>query len=302
MKTTLFALIAAVSSNAAAAAAALPTLTVKAPRGPGTEFFRAAEPSLPAHAGIEVKNEAQKTPWTVDATVLDKPAERAAIAAGKYTTTIYRHLTAAEKAAGLAETVLGYYGAVLVTSPAAPVDGIDRNKWKAYLSAKSEPALKWSTIANVPAGKDAPLTWSLPSSEHKRWPQPFIFAHAFPERLVAQFAKGTTDPEDATYAVGQKKDAIALHGFDFVLNRDNNYMNPLKVLKVDGVEPTILTLGNESYPLARTIVFVYGAAAARDAASPVAKLIAWLPSPNGIGVARERQLVLPVPPKPAAAH
>lgn len=299
MKTLNFAAIAALSWHLCGAGPALTELRVKAPFGPGINYMRAAEPILADHAGVRVVLDEPKGPWATEATLLDKPAERTAVAAGKYATIVFRHLTAKEAAAGLAETVLGYYGAVLVVHPDAPVDDVDLAKWNAYLTAKAEPALRWSTLGSVPKDKDGPVTWSLPDATHKHWPQPFIFAHAFPERLVPTFAKGAArDPEDAVYAVAGKKNGLAMHGFDFVLATMSNAFNPLKVLKINGIAPTAAALADESYPLARPIVLVYGASAAKPKDSGLAKFLAWQATDASLAVTTMRMLV---PPKRAAA-
>ena len=303
MKTLKLAAFAALLWPLCGAGPVLSELTVKAPAGPGTNYLRLAEQQLADFAGDKLVLEAQRGPWAVEANVLDKAAGRAAVASGKFATIIYRHLTAAEKAAGLGEAVFGYYGAVLVVHPDAPIDGISASKWAAYLTAKKEPAdLRWSTLADVPAAKDAPLAWSLPDAANKAYVKPFTFAHAFPERLTDAFpTTPAQDPDAATYAVAKKPHAIAVHGFDFVLDGFDTPFNHMKVLKVGGIAPNARTFADETYPFARPVVFVYGVAQAAERSSATAKFLTWLASGRSKAVAQQRMLVPPVSSS-AASH
>lgn len=264
-------------------------LKVVAPLGPGPNFLRAAEDSLAAHEQLTVNLETKPGSWMNETKngALGEPAGRA--------TFLYRPLTASEKAAGWAEETLGYYGSILFTHADAPVDSISWKKWQAYVAAKKEPVkLRWSTIADVPQDKDAPVTWVLPDAKNRDWARPLVFAHGAPARIVDTFKKEPArDPLAAVSEVARVQNGLALHGFDYVVARLDVPFIKKKTLKVDGVEPTIATLADGTYKLARPVVLAYDAKLATGADAPIVRFKRWLTTRPAQTVYESRLLVRP---------
>jgi len=265
------------------------SLHVEAPLGPGPNFVRAAEDSLAVHEQLTVHLKTTPGSWMKETKdgALGKPAGKA--------TFLYRPLTAAEKAAGWAEETLGYYGSMLFTHADAPVDSISWKKWRAYVDAKKEPAqLRWSTIADVPKEKDAAVTWVLPDAKNRDWARPLVFAHGVPARILDKFKKEPAkEPRTAVSDVARVENGLALHGFDYVVARLDLPFFKKKTLKVDGVEPTVATLGDGSYKLARPVVLAYDAKLAAGADAPIVRFKRWLTTRPAQVVYESRLLVRP---------
>ncbi len=279
-----------------AALAESDVVTVRAYFDPGFNYFRAAQDSL-AQAGVKLELKAVEGDWLKDEPLHLRGATAKAVVAGAVVTTATRHLTAAERAAGLEEVTLGSFAGIVMAHPAAPIESIDLKKWTAVLARKKLGALKWSELGTVAAGKDGPVSWALPDTMFKAWAAPLVKLRVLSEAIIASMPKKTAiEPEDVSIRVSQDKTAIAPFGYNFVTENLAHPLSPVKILKVDGVAPTNATVADGTYPLAMPLVAVYAAKAATPQ-SALGKLVTWLKSERSARVATMRALVPAAPAK-----
>jgi hypothetical protein len=277
-------------------------LKVKSYLDPGLQYFRAAEPAL-GKAGATVDIDIIEGDWFDSKPAYLRADVMKSILKGKTVSTGTRRLTAAEKAKGLSDAVLGYYAALLYVHPDAPIDSIDTKKWKAVL--KPGKSFTWKDIASNAQhtadkakvdGKnpvDNVVSWSFPDAAYAAFAKPFIRLGAISPALIKSFPKQGRDltPIAATYVVADYQDKIGIFGYNLVLNNQIHPLKPVRLLKINGVYPTDKTIADGSYPFAAPVTVVYSTKAGESPEHPVRAMLDFLTSEPAVAAAQQRSLV-----------
>jgi hypothetical protein len=281
----------------------LPTLTATTYFDPGHQFLRAAQDSL-ASTGVGLSFDVKDGNWLKDPPLQTDLAVQTQILSGKAVTVSMRPLSEQETNAGLASVPLGYFAAVIVAHPSAPVRSITREKWAGMQGRAVVEIVPWSAIgeAEPTARKDSGAKLKLPDQTFRTWAEPLAFLGLLQKNTLDLLPKAKDKPVEplhAVFAAANDEHALAVHGYDLVTKSLIHPLMPVKLLPVDGVAPSPVTIRDGSYPFSRALLLVYGRDAASDQKSPLGKLLSYLQTENAAEVARLRALIPPV--KPALA-
>lgn len=277
-------------------------LIIKSYRDPGLEYFRAAEDAL-TDAGTDIEIKIIKGKWYSAKPPQQRGDILRAVLEGKAVTTGTRRLTEEEKAKGLNDAVLGFYAAVILVHPDAPIDSIDSRKWKVVL--KPGKRFTWKDIATdaqyaadqAKASGQNPIdnivTWAFPDASHAVFARPFVRLGAISNKLIKTFPdrEKKITPLTATHIVADYRDRIGIFGYDLVLADKIHPLKPVRLLKVNGVYPNDKTIADGSYPFSSPVTVIFSAKAEKIPDHPVRRMLDFLKSEQAVIAAQEKSLI-----------
>lgn len=173
-----------------------------------------------------------------------------------------RFLSAAEKAAGLREHLLGWDALVVVVNPTNPVANLSRQQLRAIFAGRIR---NWKEVG----GRDLPIlvTAPPPGSGVRAALQQLILG---PETLVSSAAISLIVADSDQPAV-QWPGAIGALSLSLI------DANAVRTLQVDGVAPTAEQIAGGRYPLLKPLLLV----TRRQASAAVEQFVTFAVGPDG---------------------
>jgi phosphate transport system substrate-binding protein len=160
-----------------------------------------------------------------------------------------RPLTAAERKAGLVETVIGHDGLVVYVHRTNPVKDLGREQLRDLLSGK---VTSWKELG----GRDVRIVPFMQPVESRR-----AVVHLVQERILkgGPFGPGMRELEllpDQLAAVGKTEGGVCLASVGYLATLEPEIRDGVRAISLDGQPPTDANIRSGAYLLARPLTLV----------------------------------------------